>query len=209
LEIENHFTYTNANVTDIKFSPKHISPLKLAATCNDGFVRIFEAENITELNWTLIHEFETHKGGCSSLTWNPYKIDLPMILVGGSANDSTIKLFEFNSQFLRWQFVIKMDVNDGSIRDLSWGVNMGRPFHLIASASNDVRIWKLQLGIDNPNVEYKQISCFKEHESPVKRVEWDVTGTMLASSGVDNGIRLWRSISFVDNWTLFSIIYSE
>ena len=34
--------------------------------------------------------------------------------------------------------------------------------------------------------------CLREHGRDVWRVEWNITGTVLASSGDDNCVRMWK-----------------
>ena len=41
---------------------------------------------------------------------------------------------------------------------------------------------------------------FTDHSSTVWRVCWNVTGTVLASSGDDGQVRLWKA-NYMDNWS--------
>lgn len=40
----------------------------------------------------------------------------------------------------------------------------------------------------------RQVALFDNHESQVWRVSWNVTGTILASSGDDGCIRMWKGM---------------
>lgn len=44
--------------------------------------------------------------------------------------------------------------------------------------------------------EMRQVAVFDDHESQVWRVSWNVTGTVLASSGDDGCVRLWKGEKF-------------
>lgn len=41
----------------------------------------------------------------------------------------------------------------------------------------------------------EMIARFEDHYSVVWRVSWNITGTVLASSGDDNCVRLWKGKS--------------
>lgn len=94
---------------------------------------------------------------------------------------------------------------------------MARSYQLIATASKDtmVRIFKLTEQVlpvtpqqaqrgrspagtpthSNQNKMYhiELIASFDDHKAEVWRVEWNVTGTILSSSGDDGKLRLWTA----------------
>jgi WD40 repeat protein len=74
---------------------------------------------------------------------------------------------------------------------------------MLAVASKDVKIITLApMGFD-PNghtkLELRQPAQFDEHTTQVWRVRWNVTGTVLASSGDDGCVRLWKA-NYMENW---------
>lgn len=91
-----------------------------------------------------------------------------------------------------------------AITSVSWAPSCGRSYHLIATGGRDgrVRIWKVKPPETVPEEEGQDanatwsatvVADFDEHRSPVGRVEWNVTGTVLSSAGNDGRVRLWRS----------------
>ena len=80
---------------------------------------------------------------------------------------------------------------------------MCRSYHLLATASKDrtERIWKLKMLDGTLQCEVEEVAKQLHHESEVWRVEWNVTGTMLASSGDDGTVRMWKSDFEVTTWT--------
>lgn len=95
---------------------------------------------------------------------------------------------------------------------------MARSYQLIATASKDntVRIFKLteqvqqqqqrsnripvspagtptQLGTHSKSLHIELIASFDDHKAEVWRVEWNITGTILSSSGDDGKLCLWTA----------------
>lgn len=186
-------------VCDIKFSPRHLG-LKLATCSADGFVRIYEAIDAMNLSqWPLMEEFQSHTKGIACLSWNPSPSSTPALVVG--SQDGSLKVWEYNDTHRRWQVAENLTSNSEPINDVAWAPNMGRSFHLIATASKDqcVRIFKSESG------SWREVACFPDHKSEVWRVEWNVTGTILASSGDDGSVRLWKG-TLSDDWDCLSVI---
>jgi nucleoporin SEH1 len=100
---------------------------------------------------------------------------------------------------------------------------MARSYQLIATASKDnmVRIFKLTEQVLPPTPQQVQrgrspagtptqgnqnkmyhielIAAFDDHKAEVWRVEWNITGTILSSSGDDGKLRLWTA-GFDGKW---------
>jgi len=195
-------------VTDIAFAPNHLG-LKIATSSADGFIRIYEAKDIMDLsNWGLIAEWEASKGGCSCLAWNPSQFDRPALVVGSSATPE-LKVWEFQEAQARWKQLFALAGHTDEIYDVSWAPNLGRTFHLIASASKDktLRIWRLPTNKATPFTPHEDatLPC---HKDAVWRAEWNVTGTILASSGDDGTVCLWKA-DVKGDWSLVSVIDGE
>jgi len=156
-----------------------------------------------------MEEFESQKGGVTCISWNPSPLDSrPMIAVGSS--DPGVKIWEYNEAFRKWMHVETLTGNKphtGPIHDVCWAPNMGRTYHLIATASKDqtVKIWKLQIMPEKQKVEAKDVATFTDHQSAVWRAEWNITGTILATSGDDGAVRLFKT-DLSNEWKCFSVI---
>jgi len=197
------------SVSDIKFAPRH-NGLKLATCSSDGVVRIYEAMDVINLaNWPLIDEFEVHKGGCNCISWNPSTFDRLMIAVG--SNDPAVKIWEYNEPIRKWILTETLTCGqpDNCVHDVSWAPNLGRSYHLVAAACKDkmVHIWKIS-SQDKGKMEAQEVLCGNEHHAEVWRVDWNITGTILASSGDDGNVRLWKA-NFAGKWKLLSVIHGE
>jgi nucleoporin SEH1 len=192
------------SVSDIKFAPRHVG-LKLATCSADGFVRIYEAIDVMNLaHWPLIDEFEAYKGVINCISWNPSPYYKPMLVVG--SNDPGVKLWEYNDGTRKWVHVDTLNCGgpDNVVHDVSWSPNLGRSYHLIAVACKDrrVRIWKVS------NTDRIEVLTRDDHHAEVWRVDWNITGTILASSGDDGNVRMWKA-NLSGEWKPLSVIQGE
>ncbi|ETL25568.1 hypothetical protein L917_20462 [Phytophthora nicotianae] len=197
------------SVHDVKFAPRHLG-LRLATASEDGFVRMYEAIDVMNLShWPLQEEFLADKDGATCVSWNKSRFDVPMIVVGG--NGEVAKVWGYNNSYRRWQVVAELVGHTDAIHDVCWAPNMGRSSHLLATASKDrtVRIWRLMIQEDDHlQADVEEVARKHHHDSEVWRVEWNVTGTMLASSGDDGTVRMWKS-DFEGNWACVNTICGD
>lgn len=157
---------------------------------------------------------------------NPSSVSSSSVLPSTSPSDSntntsTARIYEYNEQTRKWINIESLSINS-PILDLSWAPNVGRTYHLIATASKDkkVKIWKLQPqsqvqaisnkstsqpSLGNTKMETKEVACFEDHHAEVWRTEWNITGTILASSGDDGTVRLYKS-NLQNDWKCVSVI---
>src|SRR5690606_28845626 len=143
--------------------------------------------------------------------WNPSKFDDKMLLVG--CIDGSSKIFTYNENFKKWQHAATLEdtsVNSNkshasSIHDCAWAPSMGRSYNLLATASKDgyAKIWKLFKDKHN-NLKVVKIAQLADHNAEVWKVEWNITGTVLATSGDDGTVRMWKCILPDQTWKCIS-----
>lgn len=56
-----------------------------------------------------------------------------------------------------------------------------------------------------PKFDIKTVAQFDDHLSQVWRVSWNITGTILATSGDDGTVRMWKS-NYLDNWKPLGVL---
>lgn len=56
-----------------------------------------------------------------------------------------------------------------------------------------------------PRFDIKTVAQFDDHLGQVWRVSWNITGTILASSGDDGTVRMWKS-NYLDNWKKLGVL---
>ncbi|KAJ3274248.1 epoxide hydrolase, soluble (sEH) [Terramyces sp. JEL0728] len=198
--------HSKGTVQDVQFAPNHLG-LKIAASSADAVLRIYEAQDPMNVqNWD---DFEITNSSTKEgeeqfcLAWCPSKY-LPAMLVIGCGRDNIAKVFRVDANN-HWQSYETLPGHGGIIRDVAWAPHMGRSFQLIATACSDghVRIFQLtpikrQNQKNMFNVEL--VGDFNDHQSDVWRVDWNVTGTILSSTGDDGTLRLWKEAKCYSHW---------
>ncbi|KAM4688583.1 nucleoporin SEH1 isoform 2-T2 [Discoglossus pictus] len=211
---------SRTSVTDVKFAPKHMG-LMLATCSADGVVRVYEAPDVMNLSqWSLQHEISC-KLSCSCISWNPSssRAHSPTIAVGSDDISPNImgkvQIYEYNENTRKYvKAETFMTVTD-PVHDLSFAPNLGRSFHILAVATKDVRIFtmkplrkELTSSGGVTKFEIHTVAQFDNHNSQVWRVSWNITGTVLASSGDDGSVRLWKA-NYMDNWKCTGVLKGD
>uniref|UniRef100_A0A8C5WJX7 SEH1 like nucleoporin n=1 Tax=Leptobrachium leishanense TaxID=445787 RepID=A0A8C5WJX7_9ANUR len=211
---------SRTSVTDAKFAPKHMG-LMLATCSADGVVRVYEAPDVMNLSqWSLQHEI-SGKLSCSCISWNPSssRTHAPMIAVGSDDSSPNImgkvQIYEYNENTRKYVKAETFAMVVDPVHDLSFAPNLGRPYHILAVATKDVRIFTLKPlrkeqtssgGVTKFDIH--TVAQFDHHNSQVWRVSWNITGTVLASSGDDGSVRLWKA-NYMENWKCTGVLKGD
>ncbi|GKY91330.1 hypothetical protein MPSEU_000105200 [Mayamaea pseudoterrestris] len=200
------------SVTCLEFSPRHFG-LKLAVGSSDGCVRIYEAVDINNLaQWPLAATLEcfaettTHKLGCTSLSWCNGRFEPQTLVAGGSH----CVIYRYMESSRAWQAILTLQVpvsgpdHHRPVLDVAWAPNVGRRFHYIASAEGEhIKVFKLLRDIvedhdggeGSKEVKTLTLDSTQMVDASAWRCQWNVTGTVLASSGDAGVVQLWKSNS--------------
>ncbi|KAK8380961.1 hypothetical protein O3P69_008106 [Scylla paramamosain] len=212
---------SRTSVTDIKFAPK-IQGLQLATCSAGGVVRIYEAPDVMNLNqWSPQYEINC-KLQCSCISWNPSpsRLHAPLIAVGSddpnTSSGPKVFIYEFSANTHKWNRVDSLVSISDPVHDLAFAPNLGRSYHLLGIATKDVRVVTLrpvkqesaQSQGNSMSFEVRQAGQFDDHNSTVWRVSWNATGTILASSGDDGCVRLWKA-NYLDIWRCISTMRGD
>ena len=229
--IKTQLTEARKAVSCLEFAPRHWG-LKLATGSADGCVRIYEAVDIMNLSqWPLAATLQAFGEGSSStataqqlgvlcLSWCTGRFEPPTLVVGGSH----LSIFRYMEASRSWQPLLQLPSGGATshVLDVAWAPNVGRRFHYIASAEDQIlRVYKLSrtydadeggasgggantsgkgkrqgggaaptAGINNNKLE---VESSQELETNAWRCQWNVTGTVLASSGDAGAVQMWKS----------------
>jgi len=211
---------SRTSVTDVKFAPRHMG-LMLATCSADGTVRIYEATDVMNLSeWSLMHEIPC-KVPLSCISWNQTvaRFHPPMIAVGSDSESgnggSKVFVFEYHDGSRRW---LKVETpysgTTEPVHDIAFAPNLGRSYHVLAIASKELKILSMKpMGTPQQQLakksdesqatptkyEIRLAGSYNDHDSTVWRSCWNVTGTILATSGDDGQVKLWKS-NYLDQW---------
>lgn len=164
--------------------------------------------------------------GVSSLSWCTGRFE-PATLVIGYAS-GRVSICRYDDGRRTWMELLRLPghlTSDGiprGVLDVAWAPNVGRTFHLIASCGKDNRLLVHRIkrvgggdGEDDDDDDGKNSSgltyedtALLDQERTNWRCQWNVTGTVLASSGDGGAVMLWKN-DFHGNWKCVSDIVGD
>ncbi|XP_045461022.1 nucleoporin SEH1 [Harmonia axyridis] len=208
---------SRTSVTDVKFGPKS-QGLQLATSSAEGIIRIYEAPDVMNLTqWTLQHEVPC-KLPCSSLSWNStLSKNHPQMLAVGSddanpSNGGKVFIYEYSENSRRWIKLETIQAVTDAVHDIAFSPNLGRSFHVLAVATKDIRIYNLIPDISDASgvtkLDVQTVAQFDSHGCTVWRVCWNITGTVLASSGDDGTVRMFK-MNYANSWKPVAVLKGD
>lgn len=189
-----------ASVNMVAWSPPETG-CHLAAAGSDGNVSILTFEN-NAFSHTM---FPAHGLGANSVDWAPSlhpgqltsaqttpQSPPPQrrFVTGGS--DNLVKIWSLNLTTLTYDNICTLRGHSDWVRDVAWSPSpLSKQYIASASQDHTVRIWILEKGEDASDA-----SKWKSEEldtgAVAWRVSWSMAGNVLAVSGGDNRVSLWK-----------------
>ncbi|KAI4188624.1 MAG: hypothetical protein L6R41_002002 [Letrouitia leprolyta] len=187
------FNLHQASVNIVSWSP-HESGCLLACASSDGQVSVLE---FNEGNWLHVI-FPAHGQGVNAVSWAPSMVPGSLVsskpelgaqrrfATGGS--DCLVKIWDWNREDNSYTTTNSLEGHTDWVRDVAWAPTVLQKSY-IASASQDktVRIWTSDPA--HPNDWRSTVLNF---EAVLWRVSWSLSGNVLAVSGGDNKVSLWK-----------------
>ncbi|KAL2353960.1 putative nuclear pore complex subunit [Cryomyces antarcticus] len=191
------FNLHTASVNLLTWSPHSLGCL-LACASSDGSVSVLE---FRDNSWA--HQlFAAHGMGVNAVSWAPAAAPGVMtsaaqqgqqqaqgqrrLVTGGS--DNLVKIWEWSAATGEYVCVSSLTGHSDWVRDVAWSPTiLARSY--IASASQDktVRIWTSDAS--TPHTWRSTVLTF---DAVLWRVSWSLSGNVLAVSGGDNRVTLWK-----------------
>jgi protein transport protein SEC13 len=184
----------------VSWSPPDLGCL-LACASSDGSVSVLE---FTNGQWNHIL-FPAHAMGVNAVSWAPSAAPgqiarkdagtspglVKRFVTGGS--DNTVKIWTFNPATATYENTLNLPQGHTDwVRDVAWSPTLLSKSY-IASASQDktVKIWTCGNMTAGEVGEWKLAKTL-EFEAVTWRVSWSLAGNVLAVSGGDNKVSLWK-----------------
>lgn len=187
----------------ITWSP-HDCGCLLACASSDGLVSVLEFKD----NSTWDHKFfQAHAVGANAVSWAPSILpgtlekasapgtsspNTPTRRLASAGSDTLVRLWEYSAATGSYAPLAELSGHTDWVRDVAWSPTILSKSY-IASASQDktVRIWTLAAGAD-PGGEGSWKCTVLNFECVLWRVSWSLSGNVLAVSGGDNKVSLWK-----------------
>jgi len=163
----------------------------LAVAAKDGSIRIW-AFNESYERWQIVHNLEGHTRAVHSIAWAP-DTGRSYHLLASASSDSSVRIWGIPKSGDQDD---APDGNDGGTKitggDSSGGSSSGNGSNE-TKKTNEQELKKSSVA---PGASVQHAKCIKENAhgegKEVWRVQWDISGMQLASSGDDGQVRLWR-----------------
>lgn len=179
----------------------------LAAGSSDGSVSVLSFEN-NSFSHAL---FAAHGLGVNAVGWAPALLpgQLTSAATGGQqqqqqqggaatrrlvtgGSDNMVKIWAFNGATAAWEQVCALAGHGDWVRDVAWSPTpLSRTYVASASQDRTVRVWTLAAGADMADAGAWRCETI-EFEVIVWRCSWSMAGNVLAVSGGDNRVSLWK-----------------
>lgn len=186
-----------ASVNSISWAPQEYGALLLCAS-SDGRVSVVEFKDEGKPTPII---FTAHAAGVNAASWAPPTVSRSLVqttvtgqgqenkrfVSGGS--DNLVKIWKFDVESNTYVVESELKGHEDWVRDVAWSPSVLSKSY-IASASQDrtVIIWT-QEG-DGP--WKKKLLRDEKFPDVVWRVSWSLSGNVLAVSGGDNKVTLWK-----------------
>jgi nucleoporin SEH1 len=133
----------------------------------------------------------------------------PMIAAASdvAGNEPKVFVFEFSDN-RKWTKTETINVTE-PVHDIAFAPNVGRSYHMLAVASKDVSIFNIKPVTESSGTQRFEVvkaAQFNDNYCTVWRVQFNITGTILVSSGDDGYVRIWR-MNYQKGIKLLKIIF--
>lgn len=185
-----------ASINSISWAP-HQFGLILACASTDTSISLLTFLPQTGA-WNTRKILKAHDQGCNAVSWAPVPVHssssaqpanstlVKRIVSGG--NDSLVKIWKENSDET-WQLEHALKGHTDWVRDVAWAP-VAQPANTIASCGQDRKtiIWRCS-NVDSGQWSACELGTFGD---VLWHVSWSLCGTILAVSGGDNKVSLWK-----------------
>lgn len=207
-ESNNH----DSSVNSVCWAPHELG-LVLACGSSDGTISVLSrapGAATTSNVWDVKKIPNAHSIGCNSVSWGPVFPPTsaagytPQRRIVSGGCDNLVKIWLFSEAEDKWLEEQKLEAHSDWVRDVAWAPSTGLPKTYIASCSQDRRviIWTKVLatsasgdgsvGEALSGTGHWTFNVLNTFDDVVWHVSWSIMGNILAVSGGDNKVSLWK-----------------
>ncbi|XP_011407281.1 PREDICTED: protein SEC13 homolog [Amphimedon queenslandica] len=202
------FCEHKSSVNSIQWAPHELGLVLACGSSDESFSILYTTG---DGNWQYSRQEGVHTLGCNSVSWAP-SVN-PGSLVDGNSRaapstckrlvtgggDNSVKVWREEGD--SWTMEDKLEGHTDWVRDVAWAPSIGLPVSRIASCSQDctVIMWTKDESSGGKWTS-KVLNTFPD---VVWHVSWSITGDILAVSGGDHKVTLWKE-SNEDEWVCVS-----
>ncbi|KAG7268400.1 hypothetical protein CRUP_016274 [Coryphaenoides rupestris] len=189
--------------------------LVLACGSSDGAISLLTFTG--EQQWDVKKISNAHTIGCNAVSWAPAVVPGSLVdqpsgqkpnyvkrFVSGGC-DNLVKLWKEEDG--QWKEDQKLEAHSDWVRDVGWAPSIGLPTSTIASCSQCVRFTRMAGSTsgqcEDPTGNTWKAKLLHKFNDVVWHVSWSITGNILAVSGGDNKVTLWKE-SMDGQWACIS-----
>lgn len=184
-------TIHQASVNSVSWAPHELGAV-LLCTSSDGKVSVVD---FNEDGTTSHVSFDAHAIGVNSASWAP----ISATKEGGSnaqqrrfvtcGSDNLAKIWHFDAALGNYVEEARLEGHTDWVRDVSWSPSvLVRTYIATASQDRTVLIWS-----QGPDGQWQKQPLSEEKFADVCwRASWSLSGNILAVSGGDNKVTLWK-----------------
>ncbi|XP_041317842.1 protein SEC13 homolog [Pyrgilauda ruficollis] len=196
---EKTYEYTghDSSVNSVCWAP-HDYGLILACGSSDGAISLLSYTG--DGQWEVKKISNAHTIGCNAVSWAPAVVPGSLIEQPSGQKPNYIKRFAsggcdnlvkiWKEEEGQWKEEQKLEAHSDWVRDVAWAPSIGLPTSTIASCSQDGRvfIWTC----DDASGNSWSPKLLHKFNDVVWHVSWSITANILAVSGGDNKVTLWK-----------------
>ncbi|CED82320.1 wd40 repeat-like protein [Phaffia rhodozyma] len=208
-----------ASVNSVAWAPFELGPM-LACASSDSKVSVITFNNDGSSDAFIC---SAHPMGATSVSWAPSIVpgslnkpnatsvqaqqfgqDRQRRFVTGGC-DSKVKIWGWRDESKEWTVEDVIDKHTDWVRDVAWAPNIGLPTAYIASCSQDRTV--LIHSRSSPTSPWQTTSLLPPGETfpdALWRVSWSLAGNVLAVSGGDGKVSLWKEKGGGEAWECVS-----
>ncbi|KAG2184628.1 hypothetical protein INT43_000541 [Umbelopsis isabellina] len=162
------------------------APMMVVGLGKEGGARIFKHDG--QNRWYPGEYLPGHEGEVHDVCWAP-SMGRSYQLIATACKDRRVRIFKLIDTSTNSHTSQSMQSRTASAKNMSPTSSPGQ-----ASIGKQFKV--------------EVLATFADHDAEVWRVEWNIEGTILSSSGDDGKVRLWKA-GFDGNWRQMSEISAE